>query len=261
MHIIYPLLPKLLVFPFIPFDIVFYFLIPISKIRFRFTEASRTAMPEASIDEDGEMPPREIDIRSARNFPSRAIPTDAHGPDIFPESNLDARILAPDTGHEIAPLAFSEFIHDPDSVVSLYYMEGLPALKGIANGIAAKDKVLGYLAVAAIKAAETENYIAALASSFLLVEQAIRFSCDDDGNGELQELLNRLVDEKKISGAEAGILDEFRFIRNKISHASHYGWAFVDSGLIWQFSEEETWEELWASRAIPIFEILGEMFS
>jgi len=110
-HISYFPAAQLKIRPLIPGDIIPDLLIPISQIRFRLTEASRASVPKTAIDEYGETKFREIHIRASRDFSAYTISTYPHRPKIFPERDLEGRVLAADAGHQITSFFFRNFIH------------------------------------------------------------------------------------------------------------------------------------------------------
>jgi hypothetical protein len=110
-HISYFPAAQLKVRPLIAGDIIPDLRIPISQIRFRLTEASWAFVPKTAIDEYGETQFREIHIRASGDFSAYTISTYTHRPKIFPECDLDGRVLSADAGHQITSLFFRNLIH------------------------------------------------------------------------------------------------------------------------------------------------------
>ena len=126
--------------------------------------------------------------------------------------------------------------------------------------ICAKDKMLGDLSRECLWCAENNQYMAALACLFILVEQSIKMAMYVT-EGHFATLLESAKENGIISLKEYGVINQMREIRNKLFHENHYAGAMEKDGLIWQFSEDETKELLFNELSLPCFNVIFNLLN
>jgi hypothetical protein len=124
----------------------------------------------------------------------------------------------------------------------------------IINNIASRDKVLGELAEEAEFCFSENKNKASLACLFVLLEQALKLSLDEDAR--LFDLIKIIKKDKILNNDEVNFLDEMRVLRNAIFHDSHYSYCLESEGKAILFSEDEAFSMLYAKYSLPCFNIL-----
>lgn len=134
-------------------------------------------------------------------------------------------------------------------------------MEELIGDITNKDRMLGYAAGQMHASAEKGYWFPALASLFLLTEQALRWATNSDVETNWSVVIASALSEGLVLQDEADTLNLMRRFRNKYIHASFHS-DFVElDGLIHQISEPETAEALFELFSMPCLKIIYKLLN
>lgn len=133
------------------------------------------------------------------------------------------------------------------------------SIEELADSISASDRAVGWMVYEMCNAARNENWYAALATLFVLVEQVLRWFTSAEAEETLSSILKRMDQEDIITEAEMDSLELLRLYRNKYVHSDFHSNAFIFDDLIYPVNEAETAQVIFENLALSCLQIIYKL--
>lgn len=123
----------------------------------------------------------------------------------------------------------------------------------LSNDIVARHQLFGDLALESTLSYEAENFTAALACLFVLIESALKYriEADDEDKKELFRTINEAKDRNLITESQAEQFQILRSVRNKLFHENSYSNVVEIDEVAYYLSDPDTkkilYEMFWES--------------
>lgn len=131
------------------------------------------------------------------------------------------------------------------------------------NDITASHQVAGSLCYEAENSFIAENYMAALACLFIVVEICMKYKLDIDSADKYG--LHKAIEESfklgVIDNDEQAILFEIKKVRNGLFHNDYYEQMVAIDNLLYPFYEEDTKQVLYERYSLFVFELTKKVVS